>query len=57
MANFLKANWKTSLAGAAAFLCGLGHLLAALSNGDTSTLYHDYMALMAGVGLLFAHDQ
>jgi hypothetical protein len=50
------ANWKTSLAGLGLLLTGGGHLLTALSHGDTSTVPVDSGMIMSGLGLLVAKD-
>lgn len=49
-------NWKTSLTGIGALLVALGHLIGAISHGDTSTLMTDLPAIMAAIGLIFAKD-
>ena len=51
------ANWKTTLAGLGAILGAVSHLLVSLSHGDTSTVFQDLTAFVAGVGLVFAQDQ
>ena len=55
MMNML-ANWKTTLAGAGVVIGALAHLLTALSTGDTSTVFHDIMAMLAGLGLVSSQD-
>jgi hypothetical protein len=50
------ANWKTTVAGIAAVMTALGHLLHALATGDSSTLVTDVPAIIAGIGLIFAKD-
>lgn len=52
----LLQNWKTTLAGTGMLLGAIAHLLTALSNGDTSTIWHDYLAIIAGWGLIAAKD-
>lgn len=53
--NFL-LNWKTTIAGAGALLTALGHLMNALSNGDTSSLASDGPLIIAAIGVIFAKD-
>ena len=49
-------NWTTTLAGLGAILTAGGHLITALTTGDTSALGHDIPALIAGAGLILAKD-
>lgn len=49
-------NWKTTLAGASAIFIAVGQALAGLSTGDFSTLPAVIPAVIAGIGLVFAHD-
>ena len=49
-------NCKTTIAGVGAILGSISHLLIALSNGDTSTIFQDLTALSAGIGLVMAQD-
>lgn len=53
--NFL-VSWKTTIAGVAALMSALGHLLNALANGDTSTLATDAPLIIAAIGVIFAKD-
>lgn len=50
------ANWKTSVAGAATILTALADILGMFKTGNTATLPADYAAIIAGLGLIFAHD-
>lgn len=49
-------NWKTTLLGAGAVCTAVGHLLTGAASGDFSGLVTDVPAILAGVGLIFAHD-
>ena len=49
-------NWITSLAGLGAILTAGGHLITALTTGDTSAIGHDIPAIIAGAGLILAKD-
>ncbi len=49
-------NWTTTLAGLGAILTAGGHLITALTTGDTSALGHDIPAIIAGAGLILAKD-
>lgn len=52
----MMANWKTTLLGAGTICTSLGHLLTGVANGDLTGLVTDIPAIMAGAGLIFAHD-
>jgi hypothetical protein len=52
----LLVNWKTTLAGVATILTASGHLLHALSTGDTSAIATDAPLIMSAIGLLMAQD-
>lgn len=54
----ISKNWKTTVAGAAAVLGAVAHLLNGFANGDwsMSSLTTDMTAISAGIGLLFAKD-
>jgi len=54
--KYLLANWKTTLAGGGALFTALGHLLAALAHGDTSTIASDGPLIAAAIGVIFAKD-
>ena len=54
MLNLL--SWKTTVAGVAAVLLGLGSMLNAFANGDTSTIPDDVTKIAIGLGLIFAKD-
>jgi hypothetical protein len=49
-------NWKTTLLGAGTICTSLGHLLTGVAGGDLTGLVSDIPAILAGVGLIFAHD-
>jgi hypothetical protein len=49
-------SWRTSLLGGGAVLTAAGHLLTNLASGDFSSVPVDGMAIMTGLGLLFAKD-
>jgi hypothetical protein len=49
-------EYRTTVAGVAAVLGALAHLLNALANGDTSTIIADLTAFSGGLGLIFAKD-
>lgn len=49
-------NWKTTAAGVGAILVAAGQIISGISHGDYSGLTAGIPALLAGVGLLFAHD-
>jgi hypothetical protein len=50
------ANWKTTAAGVAAILAALADMLGAVAHGTPPNLSADILAIMAGVGLIVAHD-
>jgi hypothetical protein len=49
-------NWKTTAAGVASLLIAVGQALNGISNGDFSGLASAVPAVIAGIGLIFAHD-
>lgn len=51
-------NWKTSVAGVAMMLPGIGDVLTQLSTGhwDGTRLAADWGLITGGIGLLFAKD-
>lgn len=49
-------NWKTSAAGVGAILCAIGSALSALSAGTPVDYTPVVVAIVAGVGLIFARD-
>jgi hypothetical protein len=56
MASILQ-NWKTTAAGIAAILTAAGDALTQISTGHfSSSLDVDVMAVVAGIGLIFAKD-
>jgi hypothetical protein len=51
-------NWRTTCAGLAAVFTALADIFTQLKSGhiDGSRIQADVAAIMAGVGLIFAHD-
>ena len=50
-------NWKTSAAGVGAILCAIGSALGALSAGTPVDYTPVIVAIIAGVGLIMAHNE
>ena len=49
-------NWKTTSAGIGAILVAIGTAFPHIATGDWSVLPQAIPAIVAGVGLIFAHD-
>lgn len=51
-------NWKTTLAGAAAIMTALGDLFTQFAAGNlgSGAIEKDALAIVVGVGLIFAKD-
>ena len=49
-------NWRTTTAGIAAILTAVGDIAHGISTGNLSNLQTDILAIVTGIGLIFASD-